>query len=96
MRRHVMSGLCVLLVSAGLCRAAGPSAVQEWKFGKAGGWGNFTTGSIDGTNGFRINGLVSAGQLGVALAASDVNGDGGRDLIVSAAWVSVALTALAK
>ena len=57
-------------------------------YGKASGWSNFTTGSINGTNGFRINGLVSTGQLGFSLDASDVNGDGGRDLIIAAPWAN--------
>ena len=41
--------------------------------------------SLDGTNGFRINGLATGDQSGwVVSSAGDVNGDGIDDLIIAA------------
>src|SRR4029077_2864134 len=45
----------------------------------------FQLSSLDGTNGFQINGETSGDQAGFSLAsAGDVNGDGFDDLIVGA------------
>lgn len=42
-------------------------------------------GGLDGTNGFKINGVLSAGLAGYSVAsAGDVNGDGIGDLIIGA------------
>ena len=55
-------------------------------FGKAGGFAsNIGLGSLDGGNGFRLNGIDANDQSGTSVAAAgDVNGDGFGDLIVGA------------
>ena len=40
--------------------------------------------SLDGTNGFILNGIAAADQSGRSVSAGDVNGDGYDDLIISA------------
>jgi hypothetical protein len=55
-------------------------------FGKAGGWGaSLNLASLDGTNGFQIDGVGAYDTSGWSVAsAEDVNGDGYDDLIVGA------------
>ena len=55
-------------------------------FGKAGGFGaNFDLGSLDGTNGFRLDGESQFDYAGRAVsAAGDINGDGYDDLLIGA------------
>ena len=54
-------------------------------FGKAGGFGNLALSALDGTNGFKLPGVVDYDYLGTFVsAAGDVNGDGFGDLIVGA------------
>jgi Ca2+-binding RTX toxin-like protein len=60
-------------------------------YGKAGGFANLTVNDLDGTNGFRINGFEQSSGTAMAVAASDVNGDGGRDLIIGASRAGASL-----
>jgi len=54
-------------------------------FGKASGFGaKFNVSSLDGSNGFRVDGLVAESQTGVDVDAGDVNGDGFSDLLIGA------------
>ncbi len=55
-------------------------------FGQAGGFpAEFDLSTLNGTNGFRIDALVSGDDLGVSVAsAGDVNGDGLDDLVFGA------------
>jgi hypothetical protein len=55
-------------------------------FGKAGGWSaSLNLSTIDGTNGFRLDGTQPNGSSGTSVAsAGDVNGDGFGDIIVGA------------
>src|SRR5215467_5667995 len=47
--------------------------------------------TLDGTNGFRINGATAGDHIGVAVSsAGDVNGDGCADLIIAAPYSSIA------
>ena len=60
-------------------------------FGKASGFGpSFALSAIDGSNGFRIDGVSSNDFSGSSVAsAGDVNGDGFADLIVGAYGANV-------
>ena len=56
-------------------------------FGKASwvGVSNFDLSTLDGSNGFQLNGITAADNSGVAVsAAGDVNGDGLGDVIIGA------------
>jgi hypothetical protein len=54
-------------------------------FGKASGFpAVLDLASLDGTNGFRINGLKGHNWVGWSVAGADVNGDGAADLIIGA------------
>lgn len=55
-------------------------------FGQAGGFAaNIDLGTLNGTNGFRLDGVASLDRAGQSVAgAGDVNGDGFDDLIVGA------------
>jgi predicted nucleotidyltransferase len=55
-------------------------------FGKASGFAaNFDLSSLNGTNGFQINGEAAYDQIGFSVAAAgDFNGDGFADLIIGA------------
>jgi hypothetical protein len=59
-------------------------------FGKSDGFPNpLTLDSLDGSNGFRINGAVEWGKAGFYVsAAGDINGDGIEDLIIGAPSLS--------
>ena len=56
-------------------------------FGNAGGLGdNFDLSTLDGTNGFRIDGIGALDSLGFAVSdAGDLNGDGINDILIGAA-----------
>jgi hypothetical protein len=46
---------------------------------------NFNLSGLNGTNGFRINGILSGDQSGISVSsAGDINGDGIDDLIIGA------------
>lgn len=51
-------------------------------YGKAGGFTNINVSSLNGTNGFRIEGEAVAGGLGAGPSAGDFNGDGIHDLLL--------------
>ena len=55
-------------------------------FGKASGFAaNLDLSSLDGSNGFKLNGVAAGDRSGRSVAsAGDVNGDGFADLIVGA------------
>ena len=55
-------------------------------FGRAGGFGTkFDLTTLDGTNGFRIDGLAMDDNSGAAInGAGDLNGDGFADLVIGA------------
>jgi FG-GAP repeat/Tryptophan-rich Synechocystis species C-terminal domain len=55
-------------------------------FGSRSGFGtNLNLSNLDGTNGFRINGIVAGDNSGTAVSsAGDINGDGIDDLLIGA------------
>ena len=60
-------------------------------FGKAGGFAEVESlGSLDGSDGFRLDGFSQSDFSGISVsAAGDVNGDGYTDLIVGASSAAV-------
>ncbi|MCE3290458.1 MAG: repeat protein [Caulobacter sp.] len=62
------------------------SGVAYVVFGKAGGWtADFSLASLDGTNGFQLNGATAGDNVGTSVAgAGDVNGDGYADIVIGA------------
>ena len=66
----------------------GNSGASYVVFGKAGGFSsNIDLSSLNGSNGFKLNGAVAGDQSGWSVAsAGDVNGDGIDDLIVGARY----------
>ncbi|MBE9192560.1 FG-GAP repeat protein [Gloeocapsopsis crepidinum LEGE 06123] len=64
-----------------------PNGQSYVVFGRASGFeANFDLGTIDGTNGFQINGINAGDRSGFSVSsAGDVNGDGFADLIVGSA-----------
>ena len=55
-------------------------------FGASGGWGSsLNLSTLNGTNGFRLDGVLTGDNVGDAVSgAGDVNGDGYGDLIIGA------------
>jgi hypothetical protein len=74
-------GFADLIVGASYADGTGASYVI---FGQASGFaGNIDLASLDGSNGFRLDGVATGDRNGAAVAsAGDVNGDGFADLIV--------------
>jgi uncharacterized repeat protein (TIGR02059 family) len=66
----------------------GASGASYVVFGKASGFSAaIELSSLDGSNGFRLNGVAAYDQSGFSISpAGDVNGDGLADLIVGAAY----------
>lgn len=80
-------GFADVIVGANLADpAAGLSAGRAYViYGKASFASSFSINSLDGTNGFRINGIAAGNEAGGRVsAAGDTNGDGFDDLLVAA------------
>jgi Ca2+-binding RTX toxin-like protein len=59
-------------------------------FGHAGPFTTMNLGALDGSTGFRINGVATDQQLGAAVSGGgDVNGDGYADLIIGASTADI-------
>lgn len=60
-------------------------------FGKSKGWpAAFNLLTLNGSNGFKVEGLVASDRLGSVSAAGDINGDGKSDLVFGATNASPA------
>ncbi len=84
-------GIADFFVSAPQTAAGGQNyaGVSYVVFGKVGGLGasvDLTT--LDGTNGFRIEGFEAVGRAGGSVSSGDINGDGISDLILGSAYGS--------
>jgi hypothetical protein len=80
-------GFADLIVGARFADPNGSASGASYVvFGKASGFAaNLNLGSLDGSNGFRLNGVAADDFSGSSVAsAGDVNGDGFADLIVGA------------
>jgi hypothetical protein len=55
-------------------------------YGKTSDFGSsFDLSTLDGSNGFKINGIAANDQAGISISnAGDINGDGINDLIIGA------------
>ena len=80
-------GFADLIIGAPGTGPAGTESGSSYVvFGKASGFTNpLALSSLDGTNGFRLDGVYAADSSGYSVAsAGDVNGDGFADLIIGA------------
>ena len=70
-------------ITTGVIRGAGESYVV---FGQSEGFGgSFDLADLDGSNGFRLDGIDAYDYSGGGTSAGDVNGDGFDDIIIGAA-----------
>ena len=76
-------GLADMLIGASRAGLAGESYVV---FGSSGGFAsNISLSTLDGSDGFRLDGVSEDGRSGASVSnAGDVNGDGYSDLIIGA------------
>lgn len=80
-------GLADLIIGTKYADPNGANSGSAWVvFGKAGGWtADLNLSSLDGTNGFQLNGASAGDNVGTSVAgAGDVNADGYADIIVGA------------
>ena len=76
-----------LLIGANRTDPNGPASGASYVvFGKGGGFApTFNLSTLNGANGFKINGAVAGDQSGLSVStAGDVNGDGVDDLLIGA------------
>jgi len=77
----------IIIGADGADPGGNPSAGSSYVlFGLASGWtGSLALGSLNGVNGFRLDGVVPQDAAGLSVAAAgDVNGDGYGDLFIGA------------
>ncbi|WP_442935863.1 beta strand repeat-containing protein [Nostoc sp.] len=81
-------GIDDLIISAPGADANGSDSGQCYVvFGRRGGFGaSFDVSTLNGTNGFAINGINPGDGLGLVSNAGDVNGDGFADLIIGTSF----------
>jgi Ca2+-binding RTX toxin-like protein len=80
-------GLSDLIIGTKYADPNGANSGAAWVvFGKAGGWAaDLNLSSLDGTNGFQLNGATTGDNAGTSVSgAGDVNGDGYADIIIGA------------
>ena len=76
----------VLIAAAGADPNGASSGSSYLVFGRTGGFAPvFSASALDGSNGFRLDGVAAGDRAGRSMAAlGDINGDGVDDVIVSA------------
>ncbi len=82
-------GYSDLIIGAHDSNQNGTASGQSYVvFGSSGGWAaSLDLSSLDGTNGFAINGINAGDESGISVSgAGDVNGDGYGDLIIGAPY----------
>jgi hypothetical protein len=82
-------GLDDMIVGANFASPNGTySGASYVVFGRGGGMGaNLDLSTLDGTNGFKLSGVLARDEAGVNVStAGDINGDGFDDLIIGAPW----------
>jgi hypothetical protein len=82
-------GLDDILIGAPYGDAGGLNSGESYVvFGQAGGWAaSLDLDSLDGSNGFRLDGVDIDDRSGYSVAsAGDVNGDGFDDVLIGAYW----------
>ncbi|GAB4190928.1 MAG: hypothetical protein Kow00105_05130 [Phycisphaeraceae bacterium] len=79
-------GIDDFIIGASLADSNGADAGSAYLvFGQTGFGGNFDLTTLNGINGFRIDGVSATDQLGISVnGAGDINGDGIDDVIVGA------------
>jgi len=80
-------GIDDLIISAPTADPNGSNSGQIYVlYGKTGDFGSsFDLSTLDGSNGFKINGIAANNQAGTSISnAGDINGDGINDLIIDA------------
>ncbi|CAN5448437.1 hypothetical protein BH10PSE7_BH10PSE7_07810 [soil metagenome] len=75
-----------LLIGAASANRSGIDSAGETYvvFGKAAGFGAVDLSALNGTNGFRIQGIAELDQSGFSVSSADVNGDGFSDIVIAA------------
>ncbi|WGM39948.1 hypothetical protein [Caulobacter sp. NIBR1757] len=80
-------GLADLIIGTKYADPNGANSGSAWVvFGRAGGFAaDLNLSTLDGTNGFQLNGAAAGDNAGTSVAgAGDVNGDGYADIVIGA------------
>ncbi len=80
-------GLADLIIGTKYADPNGANSGSAWVvFGKTGGWAaDLNLSSLDGTNGFQLNGASAGDNAGTSVSgAGDVNADGYADMVIGA------------
>ncbi len=74
----------LIVGASGTYYAPNPNGLAYVVFGKASGWAASTAlSSLNGTTGFRLDGVAANDAAGEFTASGDVNGDGFDDIVIS-------------
>ena len=80
-----INGDGILDLVIGASRAASYAGKTYVVFGKRSAWSSpFSLSTLNGTNGFELDGVSANDYSGCAVASTDINGDGISDLVIGA------------